>query len=49
MAIEIIPINGRCPYFDYNVFEQSVCKKLNDLSNTCKSIKILLRDRKSVV
>ena len=31
MAIEIIPISGRCPYFDYNVFEQSVYKTLKDL------------------
>ena len=42
MAIEIIPINGRCPYFDYNVFEQSVHKTLKDLDNTCKNIKIFL-------
>ena len=42
MAIEIIPINGRCPYFDYNVFEQSVYDTLSYLGNTCKSIKIFL-------
>ena len=42
MAIEIIPINGRCPYFDYKVFEQSVYNTLSYLGNTCKNIKIFL-------
>jgi|GEM_PF-577789 len=42
MAIEIIPINGKCGYFDYTFFEQDVYSTLARLGNTCKNIKIFL-------
>ena len=42
MAIEIISLNGKSPYIDYKVFEESVHQVLN---NTCPNAKIYLFNR----
>ena len=46
MAIEVIPINGKSPYVDYNVFEVSV-KEI--LGSYCKNAKIFLLNNFPIV
>ena len=46
MAIEIIPINGKCPYIDYNTFEVSAKEVLGI---TCKNAKIFLLNNFPIV
>ena len=46
MAIEVIPINGKSPYVDYNAFEVSV-KEI--LGSYCKNAKIFLLNNFPIV